>query len=290
MVLLLNNFRKGERYDPLKFLKENITFLLRSIRLFFLNGFKNRTVLFYPEYPCKKAIVYKILKQMRYNVSNNPRHKHALAFSWEDATYKDKPGRVDSEHWVNANCLDISKTYVDEVFYKVFGYRTVVDPLTYAGKCVQKSDINAQHDGKVIQCPIDKKEEGYIYQILINNEVKEGFVEDIRLPVFKDEFPHVYIRRHRLQDRFGETVRSWLKDVNERISPDELSKIKIFCKKMSLDFGDLDLLRDRDTGLLYVVDVNPTAWAPGKDLTAEDHQKAMSSLLKLFRKVFLNQH
>ena len=39
---------------------------------------------------------------------------------------------------------------------------------------LEKSDINAKHDGEIINCPIESAEDGMIYQILIDNSISEG--------------------------------------------------------------------------------------------------------------------
>jgi hypothetical protein len=43
--------------------------------------------------------------------------------------------------------------------------------------------------------------------------------------------------------------------------------------RIGLDFGELDLLRDRADGRIYVVDVNPTVNGPTVVLSASDIRK-----------------
>jgi len=57
---------------------------------------------------------------------------------------------------INLNCNDISKTKVSNVHKKVFKYAIDIDPLKFNGKAVEKSYINALHDGRIIECPIKK--------------------------------------------------------------------------------------------------------------------------------------
>ena len=41
-------------------------------------------------------------------------------------------------------------------------------------------------------------------------------------------------------------------------SADEITLIKTFCQKMQLDFGAIDVMRDKHDGRIYIVDVNKT--------------------------------
>ena len=136
---------------------------------------------------------------MGYDVSNDPQRKFDLAVKWERyATFFDND-RILSElsqqnkNIINLNCQDVSKNYTNEVFEQVFDYSLGIDPLTYTGKCVAKSNLNAQHDGKIIDCPISQVQSGITYQRLVDNEVQENAVLDYRVPIFKHEIPLVYI-------------------------------------------------------------------------------------------------
>ena len=290
--LLKNNFRGGVKYGPVRFFKENLIFITRGIQFLFFNHFKNFSVLFYPEFPSRKTIIYKILNQLHYNKTNNLNHKYQLALSWEDTTYKavgqPKIG-VGRGKQINFECCDISKTYVDKIFSEVFKYSTVLNPLSHKGKCVKKSNLNARHDGQIIDCPIAEIESGYIYQKVINNEVKGKLVEDIRIPVLRDKFPFAYIKHRPVDYRFqNQNTSCYLCHLDEWISPEELSKIKLFCKKMSLDYGELDVLRDKDTGQLYIIDVNVTPWGPPNQLSAGESRRSIDILSQVFKSTFLD--
>jgi len=50
---------------------------------------------------------------------------------------------------------------------------------------LKKSGKNAMHDGKIIKCPIETAQPGYIYQMNLNNSVDQtSLVMDIRAFVF----------------------------------------------------------------------------------------------------------
>ena len=58
--------------------------------------------------------------------------------------------------------------------------------------------------------------------------------------------------------------------VSRAVSAFELSEIARFCAAMQLDWGGLDVLRERETGRLYVVDVNKTDTGPAVVLSWRD--------------------
>jgi len=142
---------------------------------------------------------------------------------------------------------------------EVFGYSTVIDPLTFQGKCVKKSDANSAHDGQIIECPIEKIEEGYIYQMAVDTQVDEQFVEDIRVIFIKDHISFVYIKYKLIENKFlSKTVTATTLAPRYVFSDEEIAKIITVCQKMALDFAELDVLRDRRNGKIYIVDINDT--------------------------------
>ena len=231
----------------------------------------NRTIiLFYPDFPYKKAALYQICLLLGYEVTNNPERKFDLAVKWERyATFFENDGVLSElsrqdKNIINLHCRDVSKNYTNEVFEQVFGYSLGVNPLTYTGKCVAKSNLNAQHDGKIINCPISQVKSGVTYQKLIDNEVEENAVLDYRVPIFKNEIPLVYVylkkNKNSTQRFFGypSLISVELADPETAFSQDEIKKIMAFCQKIGLDYGELDILRDRQDRLIYIVDANNT--------------------------------
>jgi hypothetical protein len=216
-----------------------------------------------------------------------------MAFKWNTATFSPRDATLSSlavqYRVVNINCEDISKTRVNNSFSQVFGYSTLVDPLTFRGQCVQKSDLNARHDGRVIECPAQVRTPGCVYQRLINNEVDDGLVMDIRVPVFRTRIPFVYLKYRNRSDRFGNTnTRVILAEVNDVLGDVELDRIHEFSKLMGLDYGELDVLRDREDQRLYIVDVNPTPWGPPNHISEEQARQAVTRMAVAFREGVLS--
>jgi hypothetical protein len=76
---------------------------------------------------------------------------------FEDATYSpnDPPTKLKpGVKLVNFGCRDVSKTNVARACQAAFGRQLAVDPTTFmSASAVEKSEINAAHDGRIIQCP-----------------------------------------------------------------------------------------------------------------------------------------
>lgn len=223
------------------------------------------SVLAYPDNP--KHIGYKytliqICHRLGYRITKNSKEKHHLCIRWQDATH----GKVDkvldelskSERVINIDCLDISKKHVDRVFSKVFGYSTIIDPLTFNGKIVEKSDANGAHDGIILDGPIEEVRNGKIYQRLIDNSSGDQFVVDMRVPVFGANIPFVFLKYKPIEGRFKLSVKGDLAQVNEVFSAEEMEKCLSFCREMGFDYGELDMARDRSNGRLYILDANNT--------------------------------
>lgn len=237
--------------------------------------------------------MYQICQELGLRISNDPAHNFDLAVKWKDSTiYQPGPvlyrlaprGRI-----VNLNCNDISKPHVDEIFKDAFGYSPVVDPLTYSGECVKKSISNAMHDGQIIQCPIPELEAGYIYQIIIDNQVDDQYVMDVRVAVFDNLIPCALIWLKPVESRFTvDIVERQLVDPSTLFSKEEQLKIIEFARKMGLDYGELDILRNRADGRIYIIDVNNTPDGPPPH--AKGAKESIQVRAAAFTQAFLNRH
>jgi hypothetical protein len=254
--------------------------------------FEPNAILFYPDVPHERYTIYKICYLLGYKIVNNPKKNFYLAINWQDCTYRTSDDELSNLikkfEVINAKCRDISKKKVDSIFKEVFGYSIMIDPLTHKGNCVIKSNINAQHDGKVITCPIDKIKEGYVYQKVINNQFDDNFVQDIRVPIFKEEIPFVYLKYKVINERFSNPSRVVIAKPYEVLSQEEIKKIILFCKKIGLEYGELDVLRDNNDGRLYIVDANSTPYDP-RGISEKEGMIALKLLAETFEEVFVNK-
>jgi len=198
---------------------------------------------------------------------------------FDDATYSEPPHLLNGpDIQINFECRDISKTHVQTVFKNVFGYDLGVEPTDYSGQMVAKSEINGTHTGKIVQGPCER-EDGYVYQKLIDNRSENGRVTDIRCPTLFGEIPLVYLKSRPEGQRFDNlNTHVVLSTAQNELSSDEIDKIRLFCNEMKLDWGGLDILRDSGDGKIYIVDVNKTDMGPPFSLPLKDKLRSTSIL------------
>jgi hypothetical protein len=157
---------------------------------------------------------------------------------------------------------------------------------------VRKSNVNAAHDGKVIIGPISDAEyvrehQEYVYSVHVNN-IEGDTVSDLRLPWFGHLSPLLYRNQRPVSARFANrnTLAS-LESTSAHLSECEVSEIGEFCRAFGLDYGELDCLRDYDSGRIYIVDVNKTPCGPPNALDAKRWEEAVVNLAAEFAKGFL---
>ncbi len=262
--------------------------LIKYCRYYLENKFSNKTIFVYPHYPSSGSTLYKIAKCLHYNITNIYQPNLQGAIYWEYQTLREEYHFLESlasqgMQIINLYSRDISKVYVGQVFFKVFGYSINIDPSQYQGKVVEKSDINAMHDGRIIMCPVKKIKENHVYQILIDNSYQDDQVKDIRVPIVKETLDFVYLKYRKIEERFkNTTIQTKLENINQILTEDEISKLNLFCKEVSLDYGELDVLRDKVTGKVFIVDVNNTPQGPPANISKADGKKALGKIAEAF--------
>jgi hypothetical protein len=256
-----------------------------------LRGAGCRTVVFWPGRPNPHHVLYKLLHAAGWRIANDPSAACDLAIFWSYSTVRQTPsslhGLAERVPVLNLDCLDISKRRVDQAATDAFGYDIRIDPISHVGPCVCKSDENARHDGRVVAGPIFALEPGSVYERLVDNRTGGGLVEDIRLPIFGDSVPFGYRKFRPIAERFSNlNVRVELAAVNDLMTADELLCLVAFCRSIGLDYGEVDAMRDREDGRLYVVDANPTPFGPPNHIPAGDGRRAMAMLAEAFERAF----
>lgn len=156
---------------------------------------------------------------------------------------------------INGKLVSTSKNYTDTMFEEVFGYPISVTK----GKCYRKSIKQATKD--LIEYDLDTlpKEEGYVYQKRLNYEVAKDTFIKFRLFVINSEVRFVYCMKSKtmLESYWGITpdnIGNPFIFVNQK----DIMLTNKFCKKIGLEWGELDAAYDRDNGLFYIFDVNNT--------------------------------
>ena len=189
---------------------------------------------------------------------------------------------------INADCLDISKDNIQRHFARVFGYSLAVDPKSFDGLCVEKSNVNFKHDGRVVRCPIVEPRDDCVYQKLIDNRYEDNMVGEIRVPVFGKRIPFVCLKYRYLNNRFRNYFRAVLCKSEDILSDAELKLIADFCEQLKLDYGELDVLRDNGDGRIYIVDANTTPTAPPRHLSWADEWHVIRCMADTFAQEFLS--
>lgn len=250
-----------------------------------------KTILFVPQVPSPGYVVYKLCALAGYKVVSDPERHFDIAFRFHDRTISSPNLRetfAGTNPMINDRCNDISKKRVGTVFHTVFGYPLLVDPFTYRGVALVKSDENSTHDGHMVQCPLpalDRYRQGVVFEKTIDNETPDGLFLDYRVPVFGDSLPLVYMKYRTATNRFSEVAHSKLASPESVFSERELEKIKGFATAMGLDCGELDILRDNADGKIYIVDTNNTPFGPFHGVSLEQQKIVLPILTRHFEKL-----
>ena len=239
--------------------------------------------------PARQAALYKITRQLGWELTNLKRTDAVLGIRFQDRTHKDTSAipiemRLISPWW-NVDCSDISKGTLEKAHKAAFGYGMRLDPTTHEGTLVMKSDENAQHDGALIIGPIapDQVRENVVYQREIDNRDNQGDYYDYRVVCVQKTFPVVYKKCKDAARRFtNETNHVELLE-RSPFSDQEEDCMRQLAQGMNIHYGEFDALRDRTTGQLFVVDVNPTPWGPPAQLAPELQIEAINRMATAFQ-------
>lgn len=238
---------------------------------------------FFPKKPRSYYAIWPVCQLADVKIVDDPEDAD-LHFYFEDREFRTGPlGAPSDKPSFNIGCHDIRKSVVTRLFEETFGYSLKVDPRAHRGPAVEKSELNGKHDGRIVECPIDTPRSDRVYQRLIDNTFDGREYIDIRTPVVAGKAPFVYLKRRARELRFSnENHRVDLAPVDALLSIDEQEKIAEFTRAISLDFGGLDVLRDRGDGRIYIVDANKTDMGPPSALSAHDKLTAMRGIADAF--------
>jgi hypothetical protein len=241
---------------------------------------------FAPDQPHAAYLMWKVTEYLGLEVVGAPRSDTVGSVLWRDATTISEAAARNAMEpgMLNAKCLDISKSRVERAMQAVFGYGLAVDPLTHDGPVVRKSEANRKHDGQLIVC-LTEPEPRFVYQRLVDNRVGD-MAEDCRLTVVGDTIPLSRVVYRPLDDRFRGFKAARRCRPEEMFTRDELNRLLAVCADIGLDFGELDVLRDRQSGRIYVVDVANTPYGPREGLSNEAIREYVHSTAIAFCELF----
>lgn len=243
-------------------------------------------VVCWPDLPSRRTTISQICKALNFELTNQPRRSAVCVMRFEDSTLKRQaiPHALGAgiEVW-NEQLEDIRKSTLDAHHEDVFGYGVRVDPRVWQGRMLEKGNGNAVHDGRECNGPIPQPLEGKVYQRIVDNRDADGRFVDVRLVYIRGEMPLAYLKYKRDDARYtNETTAARRIRPSDAMSTSELLQIAELMMRMRVDFAELDVLRDRRTARLFVVDVNPTPWGPPAGLPPEDSAKSVDALASAF--------
>jgi len=248
-----------------------------------LIGRSGPLIYFAPQRPRPWYIVWAAVVWGGMRFSSSPELAEA-AFYFEDLTQAMPPAAPHARAF-NFGVSDVSKTKVAEVMEAAWGYPLAIDPTTFVGEAVEKGEDNGVHDGRLVQCPTARRP-GKSYQRLIKTEGADGWAYDLRTACVGRRPVVVFVKQKPTAARFSiQNTSVVVKMPEEVFSADEIAQLCRFCEHMDLDWGGLDVLREHETGRLYVVDVNKTDTGPAVVLNWRDRSRATTLLSDALREM-----
>ena len=151
---------------------------------------------------------------------------------------------------------------------------------------VEKSEKNACHDGRILEGPFEPLADK-TYQVLVENEIPGGLIEDLRCCICGGEPAIVFRKRRPIGRRFlNENAEVLLDTPQNCYSDDEIRVISRFAEEIGLEWGGVDVLRDNQSGRIYIVDANKTDMGPPVALKLGDKLKSTRRMAKAFVAAF----
>jgi hypothetical protein len=247
-----------------------------------LSGRKRYRVWFTPDRPRPWYVVWSAATLAGVRFERGPEQADAV-FYFEDVTVG-APPRIAGHRVLNAGVTDISKSRVAEAFGRIAGYDLKLDPTTHQGKAVEKSELNGKHDGRLVDCPTVPMP-GKSYQRFIDSS--DGVTAfDYRTTIINRKPRFVLVKTKPAGDRFSiHNATVTFHELDKVLSAGEIELIRRFAEEMQLDWGAFDVLRDRLSGRIYVVDVNKTDTGPAVDLSLKDRGKLKRAISSAFREM-----
>ena len=204
-----------------------------------------------------------------------------VAFHWNYNDIKTPLNELDfllnsTKPVYNISLRSVAKKWVDEHMTEALGYSSLVDaPPGRDMVCVVKRNKQSRgqaHTSHILwdNNYLDKTQPDYrISQRFIDTE-RNGMCEEYRVFIFCDNFFTVR-KRKPVSKRFKSNASEYALIENENIfSQEEIKGIFRFTNSIGLDFGEIDVLRDKNDGRIYIVDVNDIAGGAGRIRTMDD--------------------
>lgn len=235
---------------------------------------------FYPMRPEPNASISYVMGRLGAQIGFEP-SATGLNFAWDTGTwFSAKAARLLPDGTLNGRCPDISKSTVDRVWSEVAGYSIAVDPLTKVGPIVVKPDENGARGGRVVDGPLAARAPHVVYQRLVDTRVGDRVLQ-IRPVILRRRIVLVYEKWRPYPQWFKGPELTVPRTAADFFSDEEATLLLRFADTIGLDYGELDVVRDGESGLIYVVDANRTPVRP-KGLPDENVDAAFGPQAEAF--------
>lgn len=236
---------------------------------------------FHPMRPEPNMSIAHVMKRLGVRVHFGPADT-GTNLAWDTGTwFSPKAARQLPASAINKRCRDISKTTVDRIWSEVAGYSIAVDPLTTIGPFVVKPDENGRRGGRVVEGPLAAHSPGTVYQKLVDTRLGDRVLQ-IRPVIVGSQIVLVYEKWRDYPYWFQAAELTIPRGVGDFFSEEQAGLLLRFADAIGLEYGELDVVRDEGSGLIYVVDANRTPMRP-KGLPVESENAAFGPQADAFR-------
>jgi hypothetical protein len=251
-----------------------------------------------------QAAVVQVVRRLRGEVVHTdsapePTGPFDLCLGWFDSNHARTPGETRRPARANAavlqalgtvdarlfwNCspmIDVGKRRLGAAFERAFGRALAVDPVQHRGFAFEKSDENATHDGRVVECPCDPVQ-GMVYQRLVVPAEPVGDQHQWRIVIMGGlaTLAIEWILAPEL--RFTNQTRTRRPHAVRAVCSDaEIEAIERLALELHLEYAELDLLRDEQGGA-WIVDANPTPHLNESAFTGDDYERTLDAYAAAF--------
>ena len=258
-------------------------------------------VYIYGNYPhFQKSTTYFMLRKAGVQISNKLNGKYNVGIYWDprmDINKQTPKLRQNGKKikLINLFLIDTAKGFVAESFESHFGYGYKVDPTTFNGYCISKHNGNGTKSCFFLKCPIEANDifKDHSYQQIIDYTDKKDpdTLYELRIPIVGGIIPCILFKTRNRGLRFTSKNRS-IQIVNplKYLTEEECNKIITYCRYIGLEMGEIDVLRSREDGQIYIIDVNNTSWWPPNKLGDVDRNIVLNLIWNAFLESFLPNH
>ena len=212
----------------------------------------------------KNSKLYNLMKNNfeAYNKNNN----YNLLLMWEPFEKIDIPNT--NIYIINKNLKDISKKGLEKMHKKIFGYNLIVNPTTYNDKFISKANgsnklgsaKNPHYKLYTNKLKPEQVNKNFIYQKYINNTDDKNNIVDYRVFIFKKKVKYVikYLVTNQFITRAATSNQKSFVEYEEYFKKSNIIKINQFINELDLEYGELDIIIDKNKKKIYIIDVNNT--------------------------------